>query len=80
MNNVTPRRRTRPGGGGRERILCLKDGTLIWQEDPAPVPPATLSMAIDGEDHLFIYETTYVEEDEHGRAVSVAWYYEWEGD
>jgi len=65
----------------RERILCRRDGTLYWERgDPDRVPPRTLGRRWNGEAILFIYDTTYVEQDEHGREQAQDWYYEWEGD
>jgi len=65
----------------RERILCRADGALYWEEgDPDVVPPQHLTRTWGTTHILFVYDTTYVEEDIHGRVLAQDWYHEWEGD
>jgi hypothetical protein len=63
-------------GQRRERVLALKDGTLLTQDDPLGHPVDELLVMIGTTEVRFRYDISVVEEDDQGRETIVAWYLE----
>ena len=64
----------------RERVLVTNEGYLLTQDDPNDHAVSVIAILIGAEEHIFEYDVTTVEADEHGREIDVAWYREKEAE
>jgi hypothetical protein len=60
----------------RERVLVTREGYLLTQDDPHSHAVSVVAVMLGAEEHIFEYDVTTVEVDEHGREMDVAWYRE----
>lgn len=61
-------------------MLVTREGYLLTQDDPHSHAVSVVAILMGIEEHIFEYDCTTVESDEHGREYDVAWYREQEGD
>lgn len=59
-------------------MLVTREGYLLEQDDPHAHAVSYVAILMGSEEHVFEYDVTTTEADEHGRACAVAWYKELE--
>jgi hypothetical protein len=57
-------------------VLVTNEGYLLTQDDPNNHAVDVVLVLIGSQEHIFEYDVTIVETDEHGREIDVAWYRE----